>query len=383
MNAPLLRTPPHPRVLLLTPGPLTTAPETRAAMDRDWGSRDGDFATMSEGVRTRLCALASGAPSHVCVMLQGSGTYAIEATIGTLVPRDGKLLVLVNGAYGRRAVEIARRMGRAVAQRDWPEDRPVDAADVDAALAEDPAVTDVLLVHLETTSGLVNPLHSIASVVARHGRRLLVDAMASFGAIPLDVQATPMAAVIASSNKCLEGVPGIGFAVTCRTHLAACAGNAPGVSLDLHAQWQGFEATKQWRFTPPTHVLAALSAALDGLEAEGGVAARCGRYAANRDVLLDGLGRLGFRPYLDASAQGPIIVTFRLPPGLDFEAMYAALHARGVVLYPGKLTSERSFRIGCIGAVDAEDMRRAVSEIERYLARGPQFPTNQGRIATV
>ena len=291
--------------------------------------------------------------------------------------------MLVNGAYGRRAVEIARRMGRAVAQRDWPEDRPVDAADVDAALAEDPAVTDVLLVHLETTSGLVNPLHSIASVVARLGRRLLVDAMASFGAIPLDVQATPMAAVIASSNKCLEGVPGIGFAVIERSHLAACDGNAPGISLDLHAQWQGFEATGQWRFTPPTHVLAALSAALDGLEAEGGVAARGKRYAANRDTLLDGLGRLGFRPYLDASAQGPIIVTFRLPPGLDFEAMYSALHARGVVLYPGKLTSEPSFRIGCIGAVDAGDMRRAVTEIERYLARRPQLSTNQNNIAAV
>ena len=346
-------------------------------MDRDWGSRDPAFVDLSQRIRRRLLALAHGEGTHAAVPLQGAGTFAVEAAIGTLVPRDGKLLVLVNGAYGRRAAEMAARMGRAVAVLECAEDQAVDPAAVARTLAADPAITDVLLVHLETTSGLLNPLAAVAAAVAAAGRRLLLDAMSSFGAVPIDLRAVPCSAVMASANKCLEGVPGVAFVLAEAGHLTAMAGNSPGTSLDLHAQWQGFEApgpsVGQWRFTPPTHVLAALDAALDGLDREGGVAARGARYARHCAMLTEGLGRLGFQAYLPAALQGPVILTLRDPgPPFSFPALYDAMQAQGIVLYPGKLTQEPSFRIGCIGAIDADDIRRALAAIEAFLRRGDQ-----------
>lgn len=358
------------RTLLLTPGPLTTSDATRAALDRDWGSRDGAFVAMSERVRRRLAALVHGEGTHAAVPLQGAGTFAVEAAIATLVPRDGTLLVLINGAYGRRAAEMARRMGRAVITLDTPEDRAIDPGALDRVLAADPAVTDVLLVHLETTSGLLNPLGAVAAAVRARGRRLLVDAMSSFGAVPIDLRDAPCAAVMASANKCLEGVPGLAFMIAETGHLASMEGNSASTSLDLHAQWRGFEATGQWRFTPPTQVVAALDAALDQLDAEGGVAARGARYRRHCDMLVTGLRHLGFRTYLSAELQGPVILTVRDPgeAWFRFEEMYDALHAQGIVLYPGKLTAEPSFRIGCIGAIDAADITRTLAAIGAYIA---------------
>ncbi len=356
------------RTLLLTPGPLTTSDATRAAMRRDWGSRDGDFVAMSEGVRARLTALVDATDTHVAVPIQGAGSYAIEAAIGTLVPRGGKLLVLVNGAYGRRAADMAACMGRNVATLDCPEDRAIMPDEVERALQADPAVTDVLLVHLETTSGLLNPLQAVAAVVQANGRRLLLDAMSSLGAVPIDLRTTPCSAVMASANKCLEGVPGLAYVIAERTHLATMAGNSNSVSLDLHAQWRGFEANGQWRFTPPTHVVAALAAALDQLDAEGGVAARGARYGRHMAALVAGISRLGFRPYLAKALQGPVILTLLAPGhGFRFEAMYQALHAQGIVLYPGKLTREASFRIGCIGAITQADIERTLDAIGSYM----------------
>lgn len=345
--------------LLLTPGPLTTDPRVRAAMGADWGSRDPAFIALTAGLRRRLLDVANGAASHIAVPIQGSGTYALEAAAATLLgPRD-KLLVLVNGAYGRRMAAIARRLGRTVATLDWPENAPVDPQAVAAALATDPAIGHVALVHCETTTGLLNPLGAVAEVVAHAGRRLIVDAMASFGALPIDLAALPAAAILASSNKCLEGAPGIAFALVERETLAACEGRSPSTSLDLHAQWRGFEANGQWRFTPPVQVAAALVEALRLLEAEGGPPARLARYQANCDALLAAAARLGLAPYLDRTIQAPIIATFHMPaPPFAFDRFYAALAARGFVIYPGKLTHAATFRIGCIGAVTPDDMRR-------------------------
>ena len=355
--------------ILLTPGPLTTSEATRAAMTRDWGSRDRDFIAMSERVRDGLDVLTNAGGNHAVVPLQGAGTYAIEAAIDTLVPRGGRLLVLVNGAYGRRAVEIAQRLGRAVNGLERPENVAFTPADVTAALRADPAITDVLLVHLETTSGLLNPAAAIAAAIHAEGRRLLLDAMSSFGAIPIDLAAMPCAGLMASANKCLEGVPGIAFVIAETGHLAAMAGNSSSTSLDLHAQHQGFVANRQWRFTPPTHVVAALSAALDQLDAEGGVAARGARYRRHMDALVAGVTRLGFQPYLPEAVQGPVILTIRDPGGwFRFGALYDALHAQGIVLYPGKLTREASFRIGCIGAITLDDIHRTLDAIAAFVA---------------
>lgn len=365
--------------LLLTPGPLTTSAATKEAMLRDWGSRDEAFIALTQRVRRRLVELAGGGEDFVAVPVQGSGTFAVEATIGTLVPRDGRLLVLVNGAYGTRMVEIARRMGRAVEALETPEDTVPDLAALDRRLAAEPAISHVAAVQCETTSGILNPIEAIAGIVARHGKALIVDAMSAFGALPLDLRQVPADAVVASSNKCLEGVPGMGFAVIRRTALAAAQGTCPSLSLDLHAQWKGFEANGQWRFTPPTHVLAAFDAALDQHAAEGGVAGRGARYARNAKVLVDGMRALGFETLLPDQLQAPIIVTFHRPadPAFDFERFYRAIAARGFLIYPGKLTVADSFRVGCIGQVFEDDLRRAVEAIKAALAE--QGVTQCGR----
>ena len=274
---------------LLTPGPLTTSDTVKQAMLRDWGSRDETFIAMNRDMRDRLVDLANGEQTHVCVPLQGSGTFAIEATIATLVPRDGKLLVLVNGAYGRRMVQAARIMGRAVEALEWREDQLVDPQALDQRLADGKDITHVAVVHCETTSGILNPIEAVAEVVAGHGRALIIDAMSAFGALPLDARQVRFAAVVASSNKCLEGVPGMGFALIRRDVLERCKGNAHSLSLDLFDQWEGFEKNGQWRFTPPTQVIAAFLQALDEHAAEGGVAGRGARYARNHEILVDGM----------------------------------------------------------------------------------------------
>jgi 2-aminoethylphosphonate-pyruvate transaminase len=344
--------------ILLTPGPLTTRTETRRAMLRDWGSRDPAFIALTAEMRARLLAVAHGQRTHVCVPLQGSGTFIVEAAIATLVRPEDKLLVLANGAYGERIATMARRMGRPLEVLRWPEDRPVEAASVAEALRADPGLTHVALVHCETTTGLLNPLAEVAEVVADAGRRLLLDAMSSFGAIGIDLRAVPVTAVAASSNKCLEGVPGIGFALVEQATLARCADVSSSLSLDLHDQWRGLERDGQWRFTPPVQVVAALVEALRQLEADGGPPARLARYGENCRTLVSGMRRLGFEPYLGESAQAPVIVTFRMPdrrPPLRFAPFYDALAAQGFLIYPGKLTQAETFRIGCIGALDRRD----------------------------
>jgi 2-aminoethylphosphonate-pyruvate transaminase len=356
--------------LLLTPGPLTTSGTVKEAMLRDWGSRDPGFVAMNAKVIERLSAIANGAPSHVAVPVQGSGTFAVEAMIGTLLPREGaKLLVLVNGAYGHRLVKIAQTLGRAVDFMEWAEDKPVSPQEVEDRLAKDKTITHVAIVHCETTSGILNPLEDIADAVHRQGRRLFVDAMSAFGALPVDAQKTPFLALAASSNKCLEGVPGLGFVIADKKALAASKGFAHSLALDLFGQWQGFENNGQWRFTPPTHVVAALSQALDEFDAEGGVEGRGKRYRDNLQALVSGMRGLGFETLLGDDIQAPIIVTLRMPadPKFDFQTFYQAMARQGFLIYPGKLTVADSFRMGCIGRLNAKDMAAALKAVRHAM----------------
>jgi len=354
--------------LLLTPGPLTTAESTKRAMLHDWGSRDTAFIDMTARVRRRLVEIAGGG-DLVAVPIQGSGTFAVEAALGTFVPRDGKVLILVNGAYGARMARISSVMGRAYATLETAEDVPPSAAAVDAALAADPGISHVAMVYCETTSGILNPVAEVAAVVARRRRRLLLDAMSAFGALPLDMAALGCDAVMASANKCLEGVPGIGFVIGRAAALEECEGRAHSVSLDLHDQWRYMDRTGQWRFTPPTHVLAAFDHALDLFLAEGGVAGRGARYRNNCRVLVDGLRGMGFETLLPESLQAPIIVTVRTPadPRFHFETFYESLRERGYVIYPGKLTVADSFRVGCIGRMGEAEMRGALDAMRAVL----------------
>ena len=355
---------------LLTPGPLTTSITVKRAMLCDWGSRDREFIALNARVLQRLVRMAGGAGTHVCVPIQGSGTFVVEAMLGTLVPRVGRLLVLVNGAYGARMVRIARYHGRQLVALETPEDQPNDLAALERALAADPAITHVAAVHCETTSGILNPIDRIAAITAAAGRRLLIDAMSSFGALPLDARDVPFDALAASANKCLEGVPGVGFALVRQKTLLGAEGNAPALSLDLYDQWVSMERTGQWRFTPPTHVLAALDQALDEHQAEGGVAGRGTRYRANCRILIEGMRALGFETLLSDDLQAPIIVTLRMPadPRFLFDHFYDRLRDRGYVIYPGKLTAAPSFRIGCIGRIGPDEMRGALAAIRATLA---------------
>jgi 2-aminoethylphosphonate-pyruvate transaminase len=356
--------------ILLTPGPLTTSRTVKEAMLRDWGSRDRAFIELNAEVRRRLVALAGGEGTHVCVPVQGSGTFAVEAMLGTLVPPHGRLLVLANGAYGERMARIAAIHRRRLAVLRTPEDTPNDVEALDAALAREPDISHVAAVHCETTSGLLNPIERIAEVTARHGRALLIDAMSSFGALPLDARAVPFVAVAASANKCLEGVPGVAFVIVRREALLASEGCSPSLSLDLHDQFVAMEKTGQWRFTPPTHVIAALHRALVEHEAEGGIEGRGRRYRENCRVLVEGMRAMGFEPLLPPELQAPVIVTFRMPadPRFVFEEFYDRLRAKGYAIYPGKLTVAPSFRIGCIGRIGPEQIRGALDAIRATLA---------------
>ncbi|MCJ2044971.1 2-aminoethylphosphonate--pyruvate transaminase [Methylobacterium sp. J-078] len=361
-------TPPTP--ILLTPGPLTTSERTRAAMMTDWGSWDGSFNALTADVCARLVAIANGTGSHVCVPLQGSGTFAVEAAIGTLVPRTGKVLVLVNGAYGKRLARICEALGHDHTVYETADDVPTTPEAVDDLLAADPAISHVGLIHCETSTGILNPLPEIADVVARHGRGLIVDAMSSFGALPIDAAAVPIEALIAASGKCLEGVPGMGFVIARGDALARAEGNSPSLALNLSDQHTYMQRTGQWRFTPPTHVVAALHEALLQHAEEGGLPARHAKYARNCDVLIRGMERLGLKSFLAPQIQAPIIVTFHAPrdPKYRFADFYAAVRARGFILYPGKLTQRETFRVGCIGHVESADMERAVEAVAAAFA---------------
>lgn len=355
--------------ILLTPGPLTTSNRTRQAMMVDWGSWDDRFNALTASVCSQLLAILHGTDSHHCVPLQGSGTFAVEAAIGTLVPRDGKVLVLINGAYGKRLAKICEVLGRDFSTFETAEDQPTTAADVDRLLRADTAITHVALIHCETSTGILNPLPEIAQVVKDHGKRLIIDAMSSFGALPIDAREVPFDALIATSGKCLEGVPGMGFVFAEKQALAAAQGNCHSLAMDLFDQHSYMVKTGQWRFTPPTHVVAALHEALLQYAEEGGLPARHQRYADNCQALLDGMAALGLRSFLPAEIQAPIIVTFHAPQDAryQFKDFYERVKAKGFILYPGKLTQVETFRVGCIGHVDATGMQAAVTAIAQTL----------------
>ena len=354
---------------LLTPGPLTTSATVKQAMLHDYGSRDSSFIEINAHILDRLVDIVNGADTHVCVPLQGSGTFVVEAMIGCFVPTDGKLLILVNGAYGHRIAKICDYYQRDYLIQESPEDVPIDTRELDETLAKNPDISHVAMVYCETTTGILNPIREISETVARHQRGLLIDAMSAFGALPLDANEIVFDAVVASSNKCLEGSPGMGFCIARESAMQNTKGNSPSLSLDLYDQWQAMMKNKQWRFTPPTHVLLAFDQALKEFEAEGGVSGRGGRYRENGEFLISGMRAMGFKTLLPDDLQAPIIITFHMPtnPEFNFDAFYDGLRAQGYVIYPGKLTVAESFRMGCIGRLNLEQMQGALDAVKVML----------------
>jgi 2-aminoethylphosphonate-pyruvate transaminase len=352
--------------LLLTPGPLSTTKSVKAAMLRDWCTWDHDYNAIVQELRRKLVRLATKTEGYTAVLMQGSGTFCVEAAIGTAVPEDGTLLVLVNGAYGARMKEIAHRLRIRVVTNDSGEVTPPDLGLLERTLRADPGITHVAVVHCETTTGMLNPVEAIGRVAKSFGKVFIVDAMSSFGGIPMDVAALGADFLISSANKCIQGVPGFGFVIARRDALEKTRGRARSLSLDLYDQWREMEERGgKWRFTSPTHVVRAFAQAMNELEGEGGVEARYRRYRANHRVLVDGMRRLGFTCLLPDQCQSPIITAFLSPddPSYNFERFYRALKARGFVIYPGKVTAADTFRIGNIGDLYPGDMRLLIDAV--------------------
>ncbi|MDX1738738.1 MAG: 2-aminoethylphosphonate--pyruvate transaminase [Alphaproteobacteria bacterium] len=351
---------------LLTPGPLTTSMRTREAMLRDWGSWDDDFKQISAEIRNRLVAMCDGGDAYECALMQGSGSFAVEAMLASFVPRDGKALLLMNGAYGQRAQKTMDYLGRAYATLDKGDYLPPMPNEVADILDADQDITHVVLVHCETSSGILNPLKEIADVVISKGRKLLVDSMSAFGAVPLSVKDIPFEAMVSSANKCIEGVPGFGFVIAKTEALEAAKGNSHSLALDIHDQWQHMNKTGQWRFTPPTHTVVAFLEALYQHEEEGGVAGRHNRYLNNRKTLVAGMREMGFETLLEDRWLSPIITTFFCPahPNFEFQKFYQEIKKQGYIIYPGKLTVVDSFRVGNIGQLFEADMKGVLNAMK-------------------
>lgn len=355
--------------VLFTPGPLTTSQTVKQALLRDLGSRDGAFIARVADIRRRLLEIGGvAAGAYEAIPMQGSGTYAVESVFASTIRPEGKVLVIINGAYGHRIARMCAMLRIEHESLVFPENQALDLARIEATLSAGD-FTDVAVVHCETTTGVINPIEAIGALVRSTGARYVVDAMSSFGAVPIDVAGAHIDYLVSSANKCIEGVPGFGFVLARRDALVETEGWARSLSLDLHAQWKGLEANGQFRFTPPTHALLAFHQALLELEAEGGVAGRAARYQSNYHTLVAGMREMGFDEYLAPELQGYIITSFRYPTasGWDFETFYTRLNERDFVIYPGKVSDADCFRIGNIGRIFPSDVKALLAAIREVL----------------
>jgi 2-aminoethylphosphonate-pyruvate transaminase len=365
-----MQTPNWKDKILFTPGPLTTSRSVKQAMLSDLGSRDYAFIEMVKDIRNRLLEIGQVRKGdYESILMQGSGTFGLEAVVSSTVPRDGKLLVIVNGAYGRRIALIAKTLNIPVSTLAYPEDSLPDLDELEQTLAEDTAITNVAVIHCETTTGIINPVREIGEIVKKHQKIYFVDAMSSFGAVPLNLAECGIDYLVSSANKCIEGVPGFSLILAKKETLLASEGYARSLSLDLLAQWQGLEKNGQFRFTPPTHALLAFHQALLELSGEGGVEGRARRYKSNYDTLLKGTRQMGLREYLSPEKQGYIITSFYYPahPNFAFEEFYNRLNARDQVIYPGKVSQASCFRIGNIGRIFPADVQTLLAAMREVL----------------
>lgn len=352
--------------VLFTPGPLTTSRTVKQAMLRDLGSRDCEFIVLVKEIRDKLVELGRGDPGqYTAILMQGSGTFGLEAVVSSTIPPDGKLLVIINGAYGKRLAKIASVLKIDTITLEYPENATPNLREIKNVMKADGNVANVAVVHCETTTGIINPIREIGELVASSGAKYFVDAMSSFGAVLINLSECNIDYLVSSANKCIEGVPGFSFILCKLSSLKETAGYARSVSFDLLDQYEGFEKNGQFRFTPPTHALAAFRQALAELEAEGGVLGRAERYRRNYETLVAGMRRMGFKEYLKPEHQGYIITSFLYPedPNFSFEKFYESLNQRDYVIYPGKVSDADCFRIGTIGRIFEADVKALLAAI--------------------
>lgn len=354
---------------LLTPGPLTTTKTVKEEMLFDRCTWDDEYKSITQKIRSQLLALAGADQErYAAVLMQGSGTFAVEAVMTSTISKDDKVLIITNGAYGERIVKMAEYIGLNYVEYRVNYDEHPSEDELRAILHKDVSITHITMVHCETTTGILNPLEMVSSLSREYGKTLIIDAMSSFGGMDIDVQGLGVDYLISSANKCIQGVPGFGFVIAKLEKLAACEGIARSLSLDLYDQWKGMDKDGKWRYTSPTHVVAAFSKALDELNEEGGVSARFSRYRNNNRLLRERLAQIGIQAYITDDKQSPIITTFLFPnEGFSFEHFYAYIKERGYVIYPGKLTDVDTFRIGNIGEIYEQDIEQLCHIIEGYM----------------
>jgi len=356
--------------LLLTPGPLTTSRPVRQAMMNDYSTWDIDYNTVVNQIRLSIVRLATDQPDYTCTLMQGSGTFAIEATLGSVIPRNGKVLIVSNGAYGKRMAQIVNRLDIDHIEIEHRETELPDLDRIKRALSGDRAISHVAMVHCETTTGMLNPAEEVGKLAAEFEKTYILDAMSSFGGIPMTMESTGADFLISSANKCIQGVPGFGFVVAARSAMQQIEGQARSLSLDLYDQWREMETNGgKWRYTSPTHVVCGFAQALEELNEEGGIAARHRRYCENHQRLVAGMQRLGLQTLLPAELQSPIITSFLYPDGerFEFASFYDKMKTRRFVLYPGKVSNADSFRIGTIGHVFSDDITSLVANAGEVL----------------
>lgn len=356
---------------LLTPGPLTTTDTVKKEMLFDHCTWDDDYKAITQEIRSKLLKLAHVLEDeYTAVLMQGSGTFGVEAVITGVIGEGEKLLICANGAYGERMEDIAKHahISYTVYHEDY--DKVPDAVKVGKILDSDPDITHVSMVHSETTSGILNDIESVSRVVKAHRRTMIVDAMSSFGGVDIPVADWGIDFIISSANKCIQGVPGFSFIIANKEKLIASKGKATSLSLDIYDQWETMSKDGKWRFTSPTHVVLAFAQALRELEQEGGITARHKRYSDNNKLLISRMRELGFKTYIDEAHQGPIITTFLYPENrkFDFADMYEYIKERGYAIYPGKVTEADTFRIGNIGEIYEEDIIKVTDIIRDFLA---------------
>ncbi|RBP79038.1 2-aminoethylphosphonate--pyruvate transaminase [Marinomonas rhizomae] len=356
---------------LLTPGPLSTSDSVKEVMLKDWCTWDDDYnLEVVQKIRKGLVALAGADTDYTAVLMQGSGTASVESVLGSVMDENSKLLVVDNGAYGARIAEITGYLKIPTQVIELGEQGVPDAQAIDALLAADASITHVAMVHCETTTGMLNPLEAVTKVVKQKGRIMIVDAMSSFGGIPIDVQGLGIDFLISSANKCIQGVPGFGLVIARKQALEECQGRARSLALDLYAQWKCMEDNHgKWRFTSPTHTVRAFDQAMSELDQEGGVAKRHQRYIKNQTILVEGMQALGFKCLLDRSLHSPIITSFLSPNHKDyqFKTFYEKLKEQGFVIYPGKVSNADCFRIGTIGHVFPQDIEQLIVAVEKAM----------------
>lgn len=363
----------NPDKKLFTPGPLGCSQSVKEAMLRDLGSRDGEFVNIIKLIRRKLLDIAEVSPEEfTTVLLQGCGTYAVEAVFQTGTPRNGgRVLILANGAYGKRMRNICHIIDIPADIFEFSEDGIVDVSKVKELLQKGEQYAMVAVVHCETSTGVINPIEELGKAVKQYQPQAsyFVDAMSSFGAVPIDIQNGQIDYLVSSANKCFQGVPGFSYVIARKSELLKCKGNSRSLSLDLVDQYEGLENNGQFRFTPPTHTLLGFVQALQEFQEEGGIKGRARRYKQNNTVLQRGMEELGFSKLLSDDCGSYIITAYHYPdhPNFNFEDFYIRLSQLGQVIYPGKLSNANCFRIGNIGDLYPSDMKHLMKCIGKVL----------------